>query len=795
MKPSSLSNPQPQGKLRSLMIHSAEHSSEEVIFNPNVFTDLQEGSYVKIFDVERPHNKLVVRVPPFGNVSGRLEVSLSKSVAEAFALQPFSKVLVEEVPSVRDVEVDFVEVAFRRQYLQRGNMWRFKRSLVGRAVHTQQNVVIDGVAAQVLEMSAGGNSVTSGVISENTNVIFRSRSARIYWLVQITSEMWAFDQNGDLYFEKFLSKFVIPVLDKWKALNVTHSLTIVYFARSLVVNLKDINESLIDQTGDGDASIDRLDRSHTRTVVTEEDGVYYQDFFKVVAEAVADMEKVKVLQILKKEFWSFPKVVGWNVSTDANKSVHRFAVPSDAANGNFLEAVNTTLNLLDKHYMDRDLTRTGGSIVIISAGTGIFKVEPVLAQITKQRMMDNGIGIDYISLSQPPLHIVPLFMVMPSINTANASDGTSSSGPGGFFEVPHWMNVSYVDCEPAVVVERSKQLTGASSSLVHSSGRGGMEVSSQVSKDMKHKWTGARDFQNLASMWGGGETQLSDDQLKAAQRELLANAAEGETGGGKGMSLEMMQSERWAKIFRPLAFSDVLWTQADVLNALMQEALRNDVSCASANKRAVVKASAMGLARNNYASAYFQLISLPPPLRHYVLASFSESKRAEEESVSAPPLKSFTSPAWPWGFVPLNTLLRPDQSDNLPYRDQELDELLRILPPPDIFDVTDGNAVTKSRHRRHALRDEDGDVFVNLKYVILHRIPHVNCAYMIYTIVLDSSQAKRFGVLRRSVIQSIRLWYNSFCDKYLLIYCCVSAVSEHSGNAIEGRPRLNRYRK
>jgi len=35
-------------------------------------------------------------------------------------------------------------------------------------------------------------------------------------------------------------------------------------------------------------------------------------------------------------------------------------VPSDSVNGNFLEAINTTLNLLDKHYMDR-LTLYGNS--------------------------------------------------------------------------------------------------------------------------------------------------------------------------------------------------------------------------------------------------------------------------------------------------------------------------------------------------------------------------------------------------------------------------------------------------
>ena len=66
------------------------------------------------------------------------------------------------------------------------------------------------------------------------------------------------------------------------------------------------------------------------------------------------------------------------------------SLPSLSADGNFLEAINATLNLLEKHYIDRDLTRTGNSIVVISAGTGIFRVQPRLAQITKQRMLDEG---------------------------------------------------------------------------------------------------------------------------------------------------------------------------------------------------------------------------------------------------------------------------------------------------------------------------------------------------------------------------------------------------------------------
>jgi len=104
---------------------------------------------------------------------------------------------------------------------------------------------------------------------------------------------------------------------------------------------------------------------------------------------------------VKKEFLQYPTEVGWN---------ERDHVPSNATQGNVLEAINVTLNLLQLHYMDRDLYRTGNSIVIVSPGQGVFEVNKGLAGITKQRMMDNGIGSDMLSLGVPPMHIAPFFL-------------------------------------------------------------------------------------------------------------------------------------------------------------------------------------------------------------------------------------------------------------------------------------------------------------------------------------------------------------------------------------------------
>lgn len=134
---------------------------------------------------------------------------------------------------------------------------------------------------------------------------------------------------------------------------------------------------------------------------------------------------------IKRAFLQYPKDSGWDLSNG------RF--PSAAAQGNVLEAINVTLNLLQLHYMDRDLVRMGNSLVLISAGSGVFEVNRELAAITKQRMMDNGIGSDMLSLSLPPLHVSPFFLY----KEFSGEDGDSDWKT--FVECPHWMHLSFVN--------------------------------------------------------------------------------------------------------------------------------------------------------------------------------------------------------------------------------------------------------------------------------------------------------------------------------------------------------------
>ena len=118
-----------------------------------------------------------------------------------------------------------------------------------------------------------------------------------------------------------------------------------------------------------------------------------------------------IVRKVKMAFSRYPTELEWRLSKGGGR------YPSSARQGNVLEAINVTLNLLQFHYLDRDLHRSGNSVVVISAGCGAFEVDKGLAGITYQRMMDTGIGSDMLSLGLPPMHIAPFFMynVSPSM--------------------------------------------------------------------------------------------------------------------------------------------------------------------------------------------------------------------------------------------------------------------------------------------------------------------------------------------------------------------------------------------
>lgn len=190
-------------RLCTLMVHNTSHNTEELLLNPELFGDLAPGDFIMIYEPQNYESHLILKVPAMPPITGRLEISLTKVVAESNNLKPFSKVVIEKIDP-DTASLDFVELSFKRQYLQRGNFFRFQNTMFGRPVYVNQNISINGIQAQIQEMHKETLTRRSGIITDRTKFVFRSRSARIIWLVQISAEMWEFDQ--------VLLSFLIPTL-------------------------------------------------------------------------------------------------------------------------------------------------------------------------------------------------------------------------------------------------------------------------------------------------------------------------------------------------------------------------------------------------------------------------------------------------------------------------------------------------------------------------------------------------------------------------------------------------------
>lgn len=224
---------------------------------------------------------------------------------------------------------------------------------------------------QVYEMWAQGERVSCGVITEETKIVFRSSTSMVYLFLQMSSEMWDFDIHGDLYFEKAVNGFLTELFHKWKKLGCNHEVTIVLFSRTFYAA----------------KSLDEFPDHMRDCLQLDYKGRYYEDFYRVAIQNERNEDWCTVLTQLRKLFTSYESTVlryhereGVTIPTATN---------STAAQGNFLEVLNISLNTFEKHYLDRTFDRTGQLSVVITPGVGVFEVDRELTNITKQRVNYN----------------------------------------------------------------------------------------------------------------------------------------------------------------------------------------------------------------------------------------------------------------------------------------------------------------------------------------------------------------------------------------------------------------------
>ncbi|KAG0256174.1 vacuolar membrane-associated protein iml1 [Actinomortierella ambigua] len=418
---------QPTVPTKILRVHNDHFSKSDFLLDPAFFPNAKPGDLFEIYDPsvpKEPAKRLVMQWAGTDKDTPHkvtFQVSLASNIAEAFGLSPRQEVVVKKVDASAH-EAHHVEVTFRDQYVGRSDMWRLRTSLVGSCVYEAKKILFAGcIRVQVKEIHVGGQTVPSGYITADTKIIFRSESAKYFIFLQMSREMWEFDEDGEIHFEKVIFGFLPNLFSRWRGKRdgkteletpTNHVVSVVLFSR-------------IFYQGEEEARfhIGQDDKNGTG-LQQDERGRYYQDFYKVVIDWEARTDWTTAIIPLKEEVMKYQRDI---LLRPAGEYEVVSGENSYAFEGNVLEAVNMALNPFDKHYVDRDLQRTGLSIVIITPGSGVFDVDKRLLRMTTERMISSGIGLDLVCLSKVPAHIVPLFRWKGPVTDGQGSTHASSN--------------------------------------------------------------------------------------------------------------------------------------------------------------------------------------------------------------------------------------------------------------------------------------------------------------------------------------------------------------------------------
>ncbi|KAI5785575.1 hypothetical protein DFH27DRAFT_505338 [Peziza echinospora] len=457
---------------------------------PSLRTDDQDDKHRYLFVVRQMDPELRQKQP-------NMQISLAASVATAFGFQPRSSVVVTVVQKELH-EASYIEISFRDQYLSRSDMWRMAtNNLCDTCVYRGKKLLFVGtIKAQIRQIYVRGKKVQSAYFSSRTRPIFRSESSRYAIFIQMSREMWHFDTegSGEIVFNKLINGFLPELFKRWRKINAHHLVSIVLFTRVIY---------------DEGTFVGVMNESELSNTLAKP-GASYKDFFRVVVSSMASTDWAVILHQLKKEFSVFLRDVLLQPDTPTSTQEHyerkrsepvstsasphtldslgeseenppRIPIiagrPSAAIHGNVLEAVNLALTQFSKDFVDRDLVRTGISVVVVTPGTGHFEVDYETLRMTTENLVSHGVGIDLVCLAKMPLHSVPLFKYRipnvepqtpgvgvtetnissppPSAGPAGtfragisppkaASNHPASAGPGEYvYAIPHWIDISF----------------------------------------------------------------------------------------------------------------------------------------------------------------------------------------------------------------------------------------------------------------------------------------------------------------------------------------------------------------
>lgn len=424
--------PLPNRQIEPLIVtvwyHEASTLVDDIVFDCGSVDGFSPGDVCRLEPIgklKKPQRSLVFTVPRAANPKDTkhipqaqtglinkkqaILISLrSNPLQRLLDLPPRSIMQIRKVTDISTVAADTVEVFLKDINLSRDSMWNLSSTLVNSSVFVDKRLsYLDSRCGSVKAIFRNGKRHASGYINEQTKIVYRSEAAHLTFLVQISLEMWHFEENGEIMFHKLVNSFFPKLFRKWRSNSDHHSISIVLFTSVDLTNVPWVS------LGHGERPSDR------------------RDFFRVVVDTVNINQWDRIMGNLRLEFANFKRDIMIRKANDDQKYIME-GQSLPAVKGNVLEAINLGAVHISDRFRDTDLKHTSNNLILVTPGTGIFDVEYELLLQTSRKMMSLDCALDIVSLSQPPLHVVPLFRFKnPNKN------GVISQG------IPHWCDISF----------------------------------------------------------------------------------------------------------------------------------------------------------------------------------------------------------------------------------------------------------------------------------------------------------------------------------------------------------------
>lgn len=393
--------------LLTVWFHELRTSEEDVLIDHDAIPGLKDGDLCELAPVKGGDNKRLVFVvktrpakelplntpvlnPSAGVVPGKpktmFQISLLSNPLQKLLDLPSRSLVQLKHVQIANVEADTVEIFIKDVNLLRDSMWQFSSSLVGSCIYVEKRLLfLKNRTGTVKYIYRGGKRTFSAYVGENTKVVFRSESAKLTFLVQLSREMWHFEENGEIMFHKVVNTLFPRIFKRCRDKNAHHLITIVLFTS-------------VDLTNIPWTSLEQGERPNNR-----------RDYFRVVVDQVNVFHWDKIMANLRLEFANFKRDILLHTQDDDGNRYIMEGEMLPAVKGNVLEAINLGLTLVNDRFRGTDLKHSLSHFVVITPGTGLFDVDYSLVQETSKKMLRLDCALDFVCLSQPPLHIVPLF--------------------------------------------------------------------------------------------------------------------------------------------------------------------------------------------------------------------------------------------------------------------------------------------------------------------------------------------------------------------------------------------------